>query len=330
MTRRALATIAVPLAVCAWLGACSAPETTETDASPRHVGLVDGGGPLGLASDGLAVRELRVNDDGDAIATMFEHYGHPVLDAEAAQRLARNGIRFVRVDRGELDAALAALGPAYSDVEGWHGQVLDWQTLREVPVVAAGRAVAVDGRVQGLRGGRVELRLRGWTMRMEDGPCFQLELAPEYATGARSRLSAVLDRGSDRTTRFTGAALEVQLEPGAVYAMTYLDPTRRLAPGDGSPGADDGPPAAPARPARGPDVRAIGPGAEAPVTVGEMLFREKPLPVPDTGEGQAPLQLLGPDGAPVEAAPDATIPARRRVYLLVPRIPAALLPKALS
>src|SRR5688572_26274372 len=152
--------------------------------------------------NGLELRRWSVLDQPQVLRQVLaRHRDGEALDAEALNRLRRNGFRFIRVPLEALPELLSDLGGASIDRTEWHGQVHVWPPLAQRPVAqgpsaprhgrrdaasppanryGSGAAVAVDGRIDRYDRGEFRLLARSWTVHMEDGPFLHLELLPEH------------------------------------------------------------------------------------------------------------------------------------------------------
>jgi hypothetical protein len=265
--------LSLALAGCAPDGPVSAPPGAA--ASAQSI--------LPTPDNGLQVRQWRVPDDPDAIASaLVRHARGGFLDTPASRRLDRNGLRFVRVSTGDLETLLADLGGATRSVDTWHGQACDWRAVADWPIEATGRALAVDGRVRRFEGGRLQLMIRAWTIQMEDGPSVRLQLEGRYNRSQPTRLDQVLRRQTVEGRRLPSISLDLLLEAGYAYVLTGEPPGNDWEPGEaGAPPAPEDAEGREAgreedRPSDEPEI--IGPDALPPLTVGELLFRREALP----------------------------------------------------
>jgi hypothetical protein len=273
--------LALPLLLVAGCAGGESEPMTTGDLGPRT---------LPPASAGLTIRQWRVEDDAARLeaALLLRSVG-PAIDPEMETRFARNGLRLARIPADEIDGLLVDIGGTSIDIDGWHGQAYDWRALTTESIGPAGRAVAIDGRMRRLHGGKLRMLVRGWTAPMEDGPAMYFEMLPEFDQTRPSRLDQMLGRRTFVGERFGSLAVETFLEPGFAYVLTTVVETGSVAFADA---ADE--PRDDERPAGG----GVGPVLETPPTLGEMLLRRS--------------VNLGP--------------VRRDVFLFVPRIPETLYP----
>lgn len=263
------------------------PEGPGSAPPPGAPGAPGAGWPaqsiLPTADNGLQVRQWRVTDDPDAIASaLVRHARGEFIDTQTARRLGRNGLRFVRVPAEEVETLLADLGGATLSVDTWHGQACDWRAVADWPIETTGRALAVDGRVRRFEGGRLQLMIRSWTIQMEDGPSVRLQLEGRYDRSQPTRLDQVMGRPAVEGRRLPSISLDLLLEAGYAYVLTGEPPGSEWgrSEDDAGPGQED----VESREAGQEEDdslaerESIGPEALPPLTVGELLFRREGLP----------------------------------------------------
>jgi len=278
---------------CAPEGGEPAPTSPEAARSAQRI--------ISTSDNGLAVRQWRVADDPAQIASaLMRHADGQALDELSRERMARNGLRLLRIPADDVEALLADLGGATLNVDAWHGQAYDWRTVADWPIETTGRAIAVDGRVWRFEGGRLELMIRAWTMLMEDGPYLRLQMLGQHDRSRPSRLDRMMGRRVFEGRRLTSISLDLLLEAGWAYVLTCERPSVEWEPVE----AD----AAAAEPSAGESEEAdenggrdgppsgAGPDVLAPLTVGEVFFRIE------------------------------TMPPARELLVFVPRIPESLFP----
>lgn len=240
------------------------------------------------ADNGLEIRRWTVVDGANvALDALTRHSLQEAVDASTLERLQRNGLLFMCVRAGSVDALLADLGGATTDRNEWHGQVYEWRNLCDTPIDSRGMAVAIDGRVRRFDRGEFRLMLRGWTVMMESGPRLHVELLPQHRVPLANDLRRLLgEHPEDAGEPFPSLALDLQLEAGFAYVLSSVSPATESR-GPDSPSA--------ARNRFGPDD-SIGPEAMAPMTLGELLL------------------------------PKSIAPPTREILVLVPRISSDLFP----
>ncbi len=234
---------------------------------------------LASGDNGLRVRRWRVADRTEVIeAALLRYSNGDAVEEEIQARLERNGFRLVRIALEDIENLLAVLGGAMLDMDGWHGQAYDWRDVATRLIDPEGMAMAVDGRVRRFSDGELRLMVRGWTLRMEDGPYFYLEMLPELDMSRPNRLEQALGRDVFEGERFTAVSFDLLLESSYAYVLTCETPGVEWGAdnGEGSPdgeswgeesavGGDDEPAEA--------EVAVVGPDAEPPWSIGEVLLR---------------------------------------------------------
>jgi hypothetical protein len=304
-------------------GCASQPADSPSIARPANADAVGNsrtGGPEDFlrqvlnTDNGLEIRKWLVKDDSIGIArTLNQYRDGTVLDEAAEARLQRNGMRLVRIQRDDLDALLEAFGGTTLNANTWHGQMTDWRPIETATLGQGGRAVAIDGNVMRFDRGIVSLLARGWTVPTENGPRTQLEVIPVFERPRNKSLQLLVQEDEQPDALFPSVALDLQLEVGYAYVLTYESPgvawetidtkedVEASTPADAGTEVDEADPEpAAARP------RHVGPGdavsaeVAAPWTAGELLMAAK------------------------ERLP------RRVVLVFIPRIPEELFPPVLA
>ena len=220
--------------------------------------------------NGLLLRKWVVADNTEQIGTALMRYQDGVLLEPAEEdRLRRDGLRLLRVRADQLEDLLGELGVGPSDVDVWHGQVLEWRELHHRPVVGPGAALAVAGRVRSVTPGRLRMMGRCWTVLMENGPYLSLQLLPQLIRPPSPSLYELLGDSDLQGEVFKRLAIEVELRPGYAYILTGEAPAISWN-GPSEPQSEEGDSAA-----RGP---AAGPDTETPDTLGEFLFSSRAEP----------------------------------------------------
>ncbi len=276
-------------------------------------------------NNGLEVRRWTVLDGSSrALGIVAEFAEGSPADEHASERLKRNGLRLARVPADQLETIVGLLGGATMDRNEWHGQVYEWRSLRDLPIDSRGTAIAIDGRVRRFERGEFRLLIRSWTIMMEDGPHFHLEIRPQHDLPRSNSIQRALGLGEVNSGEpFASVSLNLKMQAGYAYVLVSESPnvdwpqfdrpapvvralpsslrsTASAASADANPVASQQPgstqqPADSARARVGPDDM-IGPGAGAPRTLGEVLL------------------------------PSHTNPPMREIIVFVPKIPDELFP----
>ncbi len=272
-----------------------------------------GASPGTLSDNGLEVRTWLVGDRVDLIAPAMTDLAAPApLDERLLRSLEQNGMRLHRIPLRDLAALQEAVGGASYDEQVSFGQVFDWRALFTRSLNGVSRGVAIDGRVRSLAGGEIALLARAWTMKTEDGPRVQFELAPYYIEPhqnlrdilASDTASPFYSGEAEPGDVFRSMVVRTGLEDGYAYVLTCESPAidwRAVAREDPSAVQPAAPPPPPdtigdVRGTRGP-AESFGPEIAGPSTLGELLMR---------GEDRGV----------------------RLMIILIPHVPAALFPPA--
>lgn len=219
---------------------------------------------------GLEVRRWVCRDDASRIAEAVAAHmdGHPVDDA-TRRRLLVNGFRLVRVPLESLDAMAADLGGLTTDIEGWYGQVYDWQELHRIAAGTDRRAVVFDGRAERVDEGEFRLVLRTWIVRTEDGPRVHVRIVPTYRIGTSLTYSVLLGDELDEGRPLPSGVIDLLLEPG--YACVLMG----ASPGTAWRGWSSEEELEAAAEADGAPTTGPGPIIEPPVTIGELMLSSR-------------------------------------------------------
>ena len=282
---------------------------------------------LASQENGLAMNKWVIHDDPRRIArAMISLADRDVLDVAKRRTLQRNGFRFVRVKRGQLDTFLRALGGATMKVDVWHGQIHNWRVVHDVSTPVGGQPVGIDGRMRQFGAGRFECQARSWIVQMEDGPQVLFELVPGYHKPRPRNLQHLLDQKKEKRERFTSMHLKRRLNPNYAYILTAESPginwsdlanqsngsqSTQPASGDESPNASNDTEQSPPEPKY--STPSFGPTYSAPPTIGEfMLYPPSATPpkrgllvfVPHVGDELRPGPPLDPTGRRADAVED--------------------------
>lgn len=270
---RCLCLVLVAVLIASHPGCASGTEQAEAGSlTEGTAGGTRGAGPQ-FTRSGIEVRKWVVQDDADIVGSALMSVGQPApLDRAMAQHLRRNGLRIVRIPVSELESIESTIGVTGVDLNAWFGQVLDWQVLHDRAVGRSPRAVAIDGRVRSVVDGAFEMLVRAWTVEMEDGPRFQLQVASTFTQTGRRHVPDLLEEDSFQGEFYQSASFETLLDAGFAYLITcerpdvtWRDSTPTRANADRSKDV----------PSVGP-FSDVGPGTIAPVTLGEALLRSEP------------------------------------------------------
>lgn len=279
-----LAVLSLGMSGCWWSqeAPSSAPLTTDsgsvslTDSMSETIGQ-DPTKSFVASENGLEVRKWIVEDNPRLMATAALTHAEPAPISDAlADRLRRNGLRFLRVRLHEVESFQAALGGTVLDLKTWYGQVPDWQELHRRTVGEQPRAVGVDGRVRGFVRGSFGFLMRSWTVQTENGPRIVFQLAPAFSREG-GPLQRLLNQERFEGELFASIAFEHLLEHGYAYILTCEGPSvdwaraREAAPAV-EPSAPDRDLSARDRGSVGP-LADVGPATIAPMSIGEMLLR---------------------------------------------------------
>ncbi len=182
--------------------------------------------------NGLELVQWSVPATPAHVAEVLERHGlQDAVDPAMRERLARNGLHLCLVPVADLPATLADLGGTLADMRHWHGQVLEWREVVRVGV-ADGQPVFADGKVRALQEGSLRLSLRGYTLPMEDGGVFRLEMVP-HAVGQESAGSvAMAARDRVRGDAFKGGCAAVSLRRD-LACLVCADAAPQAAGGEG-------------------------------------------------------------------------------------------------
>ncbi len=309
MSRPVLLAAVLALWLPSMAGCRSGPSEVAGGAAAEPVGgaldvggtTEDAVGRLTGSNNGLELIKWLIDDQPSRIAEAMSRYTEPAMEGSPTDRaLRRNGLRLVRIPLDSLDQLREELGGTKLETRGWHGQILEWRPLYALPLGRNPVTIAVDGHVRTYRGGELALLGRSWTVTMEDGPYLQLELVPAYLQTPPPRDYLQL-LGTDRpqaTEGFISMAVDLQLDPGFAYILTWEEPdTIWTAAGGRSSSSEEEVDASTDSSLR-PGGIGVGPEFEAPPMLGQLLFSAE----------------SGRSG--------------RGLLIFVPRVPAALFPPA--
>jgi len=234
------------------------------------------------SDNGLEVIQwLAPCDPSHAVRTLTSFGAEGTLPPETIERLRRNGFMVAEVPTDRLAAALAELGGTLADLRNWHGQVPEWRDLLRTEL-SRGQAIFTGGRVRAVGGGSLRLGLRGWTVPMEDGGLFWIELLPYALSRDGASLATAGPRDRVRGDPFPDAGLSVVLDTGWSLLLC--------------PDAMESPEVV---------ASTARPEAEPPPTLGAVLMPVERLP---TVEG-VPMQERTPVMVLIPRLPESLVPA---------------------
>ena len=200
--------------------------------------------------DGLVTLTWQVPDNESVLRTWFSEHDPAGTDADARTRMSAQGWAIAQVALEALPDALVAMGGSFGQTRTWHGQALEWREIAGTRV-EGGAAVMLGSRPSRLADGVVSLMLRGWTVPLEVGAVYDVEIVPMQRMPAGAGAQSAR---RERSEWFADAAITLELPRGSATLLTGMSP------------------AAP-RGAR----RSAGPFTAAAPTLGEFLL----VPMPD-------------------------------------------------
>ena len=170
--------------------------------------------------DGLVTLTWQVPENESVIRTWFaSHEPSGTAPAELA-RIAAQGWAVAQVPLDALPDALVALGGSFGQTRTWHGQALEWREIAGARV-EGGAAVMMGSRPARLSDGIVSLMLRGWTVPLEVGAVYDVELVPmqRMPPGGSAQTPA-----RERIEWFADAAITLELPRGSATLIAGLTP----------------------------------------------------------------------------------------------------------
>ena len=170
--------------------------------------------------DGLVTLVWQVPDNSSVLRAWFASNAPQGLDAAEMSRIAAHGWAVAQVQLDALPDALASLGGSFGQVRTWHGQALEWREIAGIRV-EGGAAVMVGSRPSRLPDGVVSLMLRGWTVPLEIGAVYDVELVPMQRTPAVAGAPAA---ARERNEWFAEAAITLELPRGSATLLAGLAP----------------------------------------------------------------------------------------------------------
>ena len=195
--------------------AAPVPEAAADTASMRVSMPVDRGD-----IDGLATLAWQVPENESVMRTWFASHAPPGTDPAELARIAAQGWAIAQVPLDALPDALVSLGGSFGQTRTWHGQALEWREIAGTRV-EGGAAVMMGSRPARLSDGIVSLMMRGWTVPLEVGAVYDVEMVPMQrmppGAGAQSTLR-------ERIEWFADAAIALELPRGSATLVTGLAP----------------------------------------------------------------------------------------------------------
>ena len=195
--------------------------------------------------DGLVTLTWQVPDNESVLRTWFASHQPASVDPAELARIAAQGWAIAQVPLDALPDALVSLGGSFGQTRTWHGQALEWREVAGARI-EGGAAVILGSRPARLSDGILSLMLRGWTVPLEVGAVYDVEIVPMQrmppGAGAQSTLR-------ERIQWFGDASIALELPRGSATLLAGLAPEARRG----------------ARPSTGPFT------ASAP-TIGEFLL----------------------------------------------------------
>lgn len=200
--------------------------------------------------DGLVTLTWQVPENESVLRTWFASHEPAGADPVELARIASQGWAVAQVPLEQLPEALVALGGSFGQTRTWHGQALEWREIAGTRV-EGGAAVMMGSRPARLPDGVLSLMLRGWTVPLEVGAVYDVELVPMQRMPPGAGTQSAL---RERTEWLAEASITLELPRGSATLIAGLAPTAKRG----------------ARPS-------TGPFAAAAPTIGEFLL----VPMPD-------------------------------------------------
>jgi len=195
--------------------------------------------------DGLVTLTWQVPENESVIRTWFASHEPTGTDPAELARIAAQGWAVAQVPIDALPDALVSLGGSFGHTRTWHGQALEWREIAGARV-EGGAAVMTEPRPVRLSDGIISLMLRGWTVPLEVGAVYDVEMVPMQRMPPGAGTQSTL---RERTEWFGDASVTLELPRGSATLIAGLAPAAKRG----------------ARPSTGPFT------AAAP-TIGEFLL----------------------------------------------------------
>lgn len=229
---------------------------------------------------GLELRRWHMHvDTRSSAARLSQWAANTVLGEEQHEQFRRNGLRLFRVPMDELDALEDALRPIGHRQRGWHGQILGWEPVVTRMLEPGRRAVAIDGRVRRFDQREFHLMLRSWIMPMEDGRRMLLAFVPMHDEPDEGVYRRLLGREHERAGRsISSLHVELLVKPDEAIVLAREEPGVEWGPAATERWSSETSTVNSRR--NDDDDEPFGPGAIAPLTLGELLLSS---PFDETG-----------------------------------------------
>ena len=200
--------------------------------------------------DGLVTLTWQVPDNESVLRTWFASHEPAGVAPDELARIAAQGWAVAQVPLDAVPDALVSLGGSFGQTRTWHGQALEWREIAGTRV-EGGAAVMMGPRPARISEGVVSLMLRGWTVPLEVGAVYDVEMVPMQRMPPGAGTQSAM---RERSEWFGDASITLELPRGSATLVAGLAPAAKRG----------------ARPATGPFT------AAAP-TIGEFLL----VPMPD-------------------------------------------------
>ena len=170
--------------------------------------------------DGLVTLTWQVPDNESVLRTWFAAHQPSGVDPSDAVRIAAHGWAVAQVPIEQLPDALVSLGGSFGQTRTWHGQALEWRELAGTRV-EGGAAVVMGSRPARLPDGIVSLMLRGWTVPLEVGAVYDVEMVPMQRMPPGAGTQSAM---RERSEWFADASITLELPRGSATLITGLAP----------------------------------------------------------------------------------------------------------
>jgi uncharacterized protein (TIGR00730 family) len=171
--------------------------------------------------DGLVTLTWQVPDNESVIRAWFASHEPAGADPAEMSRVASQGWAIAQVPLDALPDALVALGGSFGQTRTWHGQALEWREIAGMRV-EGGAAVMMGPRPARLADGIVSLMLRGWTVPLEVGAVYDVELVPMQRLPPGAAAQSAM---RERTEWFADASITLELPRRSATLIAGLTPS---------------------------------------------------------------------------------------------------------